>query len=37
MMFTPKGFEVSFRVSRMAARRASGLGWVSAVRIPEEV
>lgn len=33
-MFTPNGFEVFFRVSRMASRRASGLGWVKAVKIP---
>ena len=34
VIFTPKGLDVSFRVSRMAVRRASGEGWVSAVRIP---
>lgn len=34
VMFTPKGLEVSLRVSRMARRRASGLGWVRAVNIP---
>ena len=37
VMFTPKGFEVSLRVSRMAWRSASGDGWVSAVRIPEVI
>lgn len=34
VMFTPKGFEVNFRVSRIAPRRASGFGWVRAVRMP---
>jgi len=33
-MFTPKGFEVSLRVSRIAVRRASGEGCESAVRMP---
>lgn len=33
-MLTPKFFEVSLRVSRIAVRSASGLGCVSAVRIP---
>ena len=35
-MFTPKGFDVFLRVSRMAWRRASGEGWVRAVRMPVE-
>ena len=30
---TPKGLEVRLRVSRMASRRASGEGWVRAVRM----
>lgn len=34
-MLTPNGLDVSFRVSRMASRNASGLGWVSAVKIPK--
>src|SRR6267154_1326685 len=34
VMFTPKGLSVIRRVSRTASRSASGLGWVSAVRIP---
>src|SRR5712691_10910446 len=34
VMFTPKGLSVRRRVSRTASRNASGLGWVSAVRIP---
>lgn len=34
VMLTPKGFEVRLRVSRMASRRASGEGWVRAVRMP---
>ena len=33
-MFTPNGFEVSVRVSRIAARSASGDGWVNAVSKP---
>lgn len=33
-MFTPNGLSVSVRVSRMAARSASGFGCVSAVRMP---
>jgi hypothetical protein len=33
-MFTPNGFEVSVLVSRIAARSASGDGWVSAVSKP---
>jgi len=33
-MFTPKGFEVSLRVSRIAVRKASGEGCESAVRMP---
>ena len=33
-MFTPNGFEVSVRVSRIAARSASGDGWLNAVSIP---
>lgn len=33
-MFTPNGFEVSVRVSRIAARSASGEGWVNAVSRP---
>ena len=33
-MFTPNGFEVSVRVSRIAARSASGDGWVNAVSRP---
>jgi len=37
VMLTPKGFEVSFLVSRMASRKASGEGWVRAVRTPEEL
>jgi hypothetical protein len=34
VMFTPKGLSVVRRVSRIASRSASGLGCVSAVRIP---
>jgi hypothetical protein len=34
VMFTPKGFEVKLRVSRMAVRSASGDGCVRAVRMP---
>ena len=34
VMFTPNGFEVSVRVSRIAARSASGDGWVNAVSRP---
>ena len=34
VMFTPKGLSVIRRVSRIASRSASGLGWVSAVRMP---
>ena len=34
VMFTPKLFFVSFRVSRMAVRSASGDGCVNAVRTP---
>src|SRR6267142_4410395 len=36
VMFTPKGLSVFPRVSRMASRNASGLGWVSAVRMPAD-
>lgn len=36
VMFTPNGFDVSVRVSRMASRRAAGLGCVSAVNIPTQ-
>ena len=35
VMFTPNGFVDSFRVSRIATRRASGLDCVRAVRIPK--
>ena len=35
-MLTPKGLSVLRCVSRMASRNASGLGWVSAVRIPAQ-
>lgn len=34
VIFTPNGFDVIFRVSRMAVRRASGEGCVRAVKIP---
>ena len=34
VMFTPNGFEVNVRVSRIAARSASGDGWVNAVSRP---
>ena len=33
-MFTPKGLSVNLRVFLIASRRASGFGWVRAVRIP---
>ena len=34
VIFTPKGLSVNARVSKMACFKASGLGWVSAVRKP---
>lgn len=34
VILTPNGFEVILRVSRIAFRSASGLGWVRAVRMP---
>lgn len=37
VILTPKGLDVSLRVSRIAVRKASGDGWVSAVKIPMRV
>ena len=34
VMLTPKGLLVSRRVSRIAVRKASGEGWLSAVNMP---